>query len=268
MACNRFVVPAGRIFFDPCPNSGERYLGETPGAEITVDIKSVEVLGSDAPISELIDEIPFGVVRELKFKCIAPSDDIHALFFGADPATVTQTDASVTDEPINGVRRGCHYQLGQSASNPTGVRGVSTVVVTDDDDLAPTTFEVTTDYLVDADLGRIYIVPGGAIADGTNLLIDYGRAANSRTRHAATPDLAARLIGSLRFIANHTSGPNRDIYLPRGVLMADGAVQVKRAQGDGKVQEFSLKFKAQRKIDSEGAELTAALYIDGRAVAA
>jgi hypothetical protein len=105
-------------------------------------------------------------------------------------------------------------------------------------------------------------VPGGGIANGTNLRIDYAKAANARFRHGATPDLAARLTGSLRFIAANTTGPNRDIYGPRVLLRADGSVQVKRAQQDGKVQEFGFKCRFQKTDD------LAALYIDGRAVAA
>jgi hypothetical protein len=261
MSCNKYVIPAGKLYFDPCPGTGERYFGETPGADLTVDIKAVEVYGSDDPVSELIADIPFGVARELAFKCINPSDDVIALFFGADPEAVSQASGSVTAEAIDDVWQGAYYQLGQSALNPTGVRGVSSVVVTDDAG-SPTTFDLTDDYTVDLDLGRLYIVPGGGIANGTNLRIDYARAANARFRHGATPDLAARLTGSLRFIAANTTGPNRDIYGPRVLLRADGGVQVKRAQQDGKVQEFGFKCRFQKTDD------LAALYIDGRAVAA
>lgn len=262
MSCNTYIIPAGKLFFAPCPGNAETYFGETPGAELSVDIKTVEIYGSDNPVSELIDDVPFGVARELSFKCINPSDDIIGWFFGADPATLAQSVGSVTNEALAAVAPGAYYQLGMSATNPTGARDITTVVVTDDATPTPVTFDLTDDYTVDLALGRLYVVPGGAITAGTNLRVDYATTARTRTQHAATPDLAARLTGALRFIANHTSGPNRDMFAPKVVLRADGAVTVKRAQQDGKVQEFGFKCRFQQSGELAG------VYLDGRAVAA
>ena len=156
--------------------------------------------------------------------------------------------------------QGRYYQIGKSSSNPTGVRGISAVVVTNDATPTPTTFVETTDYTVDLTLGRLYVVPGGAIINGTNLLVDYTKAANSRTRHAGAVDLNARLRCALRFIANNTAGPNRDIWLPKVILMADGETQIKRDGNTGQVQKMG--FKAMILKD----ETLASIYIDGRAV--
>lgn len=263
MPCNTYLIPAGKLFFAPHPATAEHYLGETPGAELSVDIKSVEVHGSDLPVAELIDEIPFGVARELSFKCINPSDNVIGWFFGADAATLTQTAGSVTNEAFDDVETGVYYPLGVSATNPTGVRDIDTVVVTDDTSPTPVTFDEDDDYTVDLALGRLYIVPGGAITAGKNLRVDYATNAVTRTQHAATPDLAARLCGALRLVANNTSGPNRDLYAPKCVLRADGSVTVKRAQQDGKLTEFGFKVRFQ-----QTSEDLAAVYIDGRAVTA
>lgn len=266
MACsNQFLVPAGKIKFAPCPGDGAFYMGQTPGGEISVDIKTTEVMDSDNAVSELIAEIAHGVVREFSFKCINPSDNVLALFFAADPSTQTQASGAVTNEAINTVKQGYYYQIGKTASNPTGVRDITTVVVTDDGG-SPTTFAAGTDYTVDLALGELYIVPGGGIADDTNLLVDYARTARTRVQHAASPDLNARLTGVLRFTADNTSGPNRDIYGPC-MLRADGAATIKRSQGDGKVTEFGFKAKFQRTLDDQGNIEMQSLYIDGRAVA-
>lgn len=266
MACsNNFLVPAGKIKFAPCPGDGAFYLGQTPGGEITVDIQTTQVMDSDNPVSELIAEIPHAAVREFGFKCINPSDHVIALFFGADPVTLSQASGSVTNEAIDGVKQGYYYQVGKSTSNPTGARDISTVVVTDDAG-SPTTFVADVDYKVDLALGELYIVPGGDIADDTNLRVDYAKAARTRVQHASSPDLAARLTGVLRFTADNTSGPNRDIYGP-AVLRADGAATIKRANGDGKVTEFGFKARFQRTLDDQGNIAMQSLYIDGRAVA-
>jgi len=255
----RCVIPAGRLFFDQ--GAGERYLGETPGAELSIDLRTVEVYGSDAPVSELIDEVPFGVSRELAFKCVNPSDEVVSAFFGADRGLITQTAGAVTGESLAAVEPGRWYQLGRTASNPTGVRLVSAVTVTDDAEPTPTVFVAGRDYTVDPTLGRLYVAPGGTIADGTTLLVDYTRAAATRTRHQGANWLLPRLSGSLRFIAHNTSGTNRDIFVPRVVLRADGAVRLKRAYQDGQLLELGFKARFQRLDDR------AALYIDGRAVA-
>jgi hypothetical protein len=325
MACNRFTVPAGKIYFDPfdgdCELTGERYLGETPGAEITVEVSTVEVFGSDDPVSEKLEDIAHAVVRAFQFSAIELSDNIAAQFFAADPATLSQSSGSVTNEAINGVIQGRYYQLGKSASNPTGVRRISAVTVEDADGAAavawaattaktlgafgkptvdntyyytvttagttggseptwPTTvgatvndgtvvwtctgkitLTVTTDYTVDTDLGRLYIVPNGGIADGTDLLVDYTKAANSRVQHTSTADLNARLRGAIRFIAHNTAGTNRDIWLPKVILMADGATQIKRDGNTGAVQRMGFRINVMKDED------LSAMYIDGRAVA-
>lgn len=257
----RCVIPAGRLFFDPGPGTGERYLGETPGAELSIDIKTVEIYGSDTPVAELLEETPFGVNRELAFKCLNPSDEVVSWFFGADAGRVTQAAGTVTAEPLAAVESGRWYQLGRTASNPTGVRWVSSVVVTDDAEPTPTVFTVNQDYTVDAALGRLYVVPNSGIAAGANLRVDYAQAATTRTRHQGATWLLPRLSGALRFIAHHTSGPNRDMYAPRVLLRADGAAPIKRAAVDGKVLELGFKARFQRVDDAP------ALYIDGRAVA-
>jgi len=255
----RPCIPAGRLFFDP--GTGERYLGETPGAELSVEIKAVEVYGSDAPVSELLDEVPFGVSRELAFKCLNPADEVIAWFFGADAGLLTQAAATVTDEPLAGVEPGRWYQLGRTAGNPTGVRLLTDVTVTDDASPTPAVFAEDEDYTVAPALGRLYVVPGGAITAGVNLRVTYTQAAATRTRHQGATWLLPRLSGALRFIAHHTSGPNRDIYAPRVLLRADGAAPIKRAAVDGKVLELGFKARFQRLDDAP------ALYIDGRAVA-
>lgn len=325
--CNSYLVPAGKIYWEPCGQSGGFYFGQTPGGEIAVDTKTTEIYDSDNASGDMIGEWAHSTAREISLKCISPSDNILALFFEADASTLSQSSGSVTDESIAGVKQGYHYQLGRSSTNPTGVRSVSAVTVSHANGAnagtwasttavalnaykVPTTANtyyykatvagttgsteptwpttvggtvtdgsvtwtcvakinatVTTDYTVNADLGDLFIVVGGGIAEGETLLVDYTKAAASRTQHKATLNLNARLSGSLRFVADNVAAPNRDIYIPLCVLRPDGAATIKRNQQDSKVTEFGFKAKAQRQLDSEGAETIAALYIDGRAVA-
>src|SRR5690606_38351652 len=96
-------------------------------------------------------------------------------------------------ENLADVQQGLHYQLGVSANRPAGAKGIvgsedsnstGAVVVYEagDSNSAAGAFIEGTDYTVDAQLGRVYIVPGGGIADGTDLTVEYTVRASTFTR--------------------------------------------------------------------------------------
>jgi hypothetical protein len=258
MAITNLIVPAGKIYFDPKDATtglltGERYFGDTPGCSISVESKNLEVWTSDDELSELAANIPLTVKRSFKFKAIDISDDNLALFVVADIAAVAQTGATVTDESIAGVQQGRYYQIGKSAGNPTGRRGLSTVSVK----VGASTKTLTTDYTLDVDLGRVYIVEGGGIADDDTILVTYTYATNTRQQLASTASNDVQ-FGALHFIANNTFGANRDFYLPSVAIAGDGEASIKREGQDGKVMEMG--FTVNVFSPTTGSQL----YIDGR----
>jgi hypothetical protein len=259
MAIENLIIPAGKIYFDPKDATtglltGERYFGDTPGCTMAVESKSLEVWTSDDELSELAADQPLTVKRSFKFKAIDISDENLALFVVADVNAVAQTGATVTDEQIDNVLQGRWYQIGKSANNPTGRRGLSSVTVK----VGAATKTLTTDYLLDLDLGRIFIVDGGGIADADDILVTYTYATNSRVQLASTASNTVQ-FGALHFIANNTKGKNRDFYLPEVALVGDGESQIKREGQDGKVLEMSFSVKVIKPATGSS------LYIDGRA---
>lgn len=211
---NNIVVGAGYVYFDEEDANGvltgERYIGDTPGFTLNMTSEKIEVDSSDGPVAETLVSLVKKVTRLGNVTLRNIDMDNLATFVMGDTATVTQTATPVADEALT-VKQGRYYQLGASTTNPTGVRNVSSVTV-DDATGAGTAYTVTDDYIVDAAMGRIYIVPGGGIADDATIYVDYTPAANSRTR-IATNDLGAKR-GAIRFMADNTNGTNRDVYIP------------------------------------------------------
>jgi hypothetical protein len=260
---SNIVIPAGKIYFDPFDaagaKTGERYLGCTPGGTINVETETVEIYCADSPLPTLLDEVPTKNKQTGTITCDDISDDNLALFFIADKATVTQSGGAVVGEAINGVLQDRHYQLGASASNPTGVRVVSAVSVTDD--FPNPAFTVDVDYSVDLALGRIYIIAGGGIADGTNLLVDYTAAANGRVQ-LTTTKTPKKLYGSLRFIADNAVGANHDIYAPKVLLRPNGEMTFKRTADGTEQMQIPLAFSV---VEPDDGTATC-LFVDGRPV--
>ena len=252
------VVPAGKIYFDPLDATtqlltGELYLGNTPGAQVSLESTNVDHYSSDGPVAELDVRVSTKVARSFKFKCDNISDHNLALFFVADYSAVAQTGATVTNEAILSVLQDRTYQIGLSA-NPTGRRGISAVTVS----VGATPMTVNVDYTIDAARGRIYIVPGGAIIDGDDLDVDYTYATNSRIQHVTTVK-NDRQFGALRFLADNSFGPNRDIYIPRSTVIASGEMEIKREGETGKVMEMAFDVG----IFRTGS--LAQIYVDGQA---
>lgn len=100
-----------------------------------------------------------GYVRLLSTGAITSGKNIRITY---KHATISQGTGTVSAEVYDDIDQGDVVQLAN--------RNVSSVVVKDD---VSETFVVSDDYTVDAINGKITIVEGGGIADGTNLRIDY-----------------------------------------------------------------------------------------------
>lgn len=258
-AADEIILGSGYVFFDPEDSTGaltgERYFGQTPGFSVNIQTPNrVQVYSSDSPLEELLVDIASRVDRNATLQVRNIELANLALFVIGSSASQSTSAGSVTAEAVNGVKQGRWYQLGASDTHPAGVRKITTVVVKD---AVPTTYTVDTDYKVDLDLGRIYIVEGGTIADDTDLAVDYATTAVTWDE-IKTNNLGAQ-YGALRYIADNTEGPNRDLYAPRVLLAPNGEFALK-SRSDVQQMEFQASF-LQRTV---GSTKRAALYIDGR----
>jgi len=160
------------------------------------------------------------VKRTGSLTCDNMSGTNVALFLSGSTGTITQAGASVTDEVIN-VIPGRYYQLGLGASTPVGARKVSAVAVTNS--AGTTTYVAGTDYLLDADRGRLQILTTGTIVAG-EIKVDYTKAAT--TWEGIRSGAAGELLGALLIASDDATGDQRDFYMPRVSLVPSGEIPV------------------------------------------
>lgn len=247
---SNYTIPKGKIYFDD--GSGEEYLGNTPGAELSVDSTSLDHYSAESGIREKDDT----ALVEINRKLAITADDISvgnwARFIIGAASIQAQAATPVVDESVGAVKQGRYYQLGATVGNPSGVREVGSVTVK----VGAAVKTIVTDYTVDLVLGRVYIVPGGGIADAAVVLVSYTPAAKSRDRVVSASSAAT--AGALRFIADNPKGVNRDIFLPSVNLKPTGSAKLKGDQAEYMQLGFEVEIL---KKDLN----TAAVYIDGRA---
>lgn len=252
----QYAILSGEMYFEPLVDGvyqGERYLGNAPSAELSIEPQKLDHY--DADTNEVSKDFSFAtrVDRAMALTLDDMSEENAALFFSATASTVTQTAVAVTDELHADVQLGRYYQLGQNSSNPTGVRNVGTVSVK----VGAVVMDITDDYLLDATRGRIYIVSGGAIIAGDDILVTYTPAANTRRRLAS--GAGTTVEGRMRFLANNLAGANRDYYFPSVSITPSGSFQLKGGGENPQVGTLTLAVEILKPANAE------AIYIDGQA---
>jgi hypothetical protein len=125
---------------------------------------------------------------------------------------------SVTNQAVTAVKQGYWYR---TLSAGVHKRNISAVSVTGPS--GTPTYVLNTDYKVDAVAGRIYIVPGGGIADAANIEFDFTYAAD--TDPFVTIGNATDLNGRLRFVGAPLAGPAMEVECWDVRLTADGPVE-------------------------------------------
>lgn len=253
---NNYTIPKGKIYFDD--GSGEEYLGNTPGADLTIDSTSLDHYSAESGIREKDDT----ALVEISRKLAITADDISvgnwARFIIGAASTKAQAATPVVDAvlgavPLGKVKQGRYYQLGVTSGNLSGVRDVTAVTIK----VGAAAKVLGTDYTLDAALARIYIVPGGGIVDNDIVLESYTPTAGTRDQVLSAS--SAAVAGALRFVADNPKGINRDIFLPSVNLKPTGSAKLKGEQAEYMQLGFEVEIL---KKDVN----TAAVYIDGRNV--
>jgi len=218
------VLGAGHCYFDAFDAAGlltgERYLADTPEVAITIEQERVTEYGGDGPIAEKIIDEATSVDRSGRFTLRDMSAENLGMFLIGAVASLSTSAGSKAAQPINGgqgVTQGRWYQMGVSASLVAGVRGIENLAIKDG---VPTTYVKDTDYREDLENGRIYIIPGGGIADDTVLTADYDETDVS-WEQVSTHDLGPA-EGAFRYVAGNTKGKNRDLFIPQCRLIPSG----------------------------------------------
>lgn len=131
---NNYTLGRGKLFFakflpgtqTPGP---EIYFGNTPEFSATIESENLDHYSSDQGIREKDASIVLEVNRSGTFTTDNISPDNVALFFFGSKSALTVAGYSVSEENVGPIIKGAHYQLGLNASNPTGVRNVSSLTI-------------------------------------------------------------------------------------------------------------------------------------------
>ena len=251
MANKQYTLGRGKVYFDvftpsTTTTTGERYLGNTPSFNLTAQSENLDHFDADAGIRTKDASVTLELNRTGNFVTDNIDPDNVALFFLGNASVQAQASATGATSVITNPLGDRYYQLGVTTNNPSGVRSVSNVT-------ASGGAVAGTDFTVDADLGRVYIVAGGVIAGDPSVTFTYDVAAKSRkqiiTSNTATVD------GALRFLAYNPRGTQLDYFMPSVKLSPNGEYELKGESW----QQMSFSVEINKRDDS-----TESIYIDGR----
>lgn len=256
MALKNYTLGRGELHFAPFrPGTqipiGERYLGNSPEFNLTIESERLDHFNSDRGVREKDDSVLLQSNRNGALLL----DDIQfenlAMFFLGESLISTVTASTGATASFDDVSQGLSYQLGTSDLTPSGARNVTNVVVKDDATPTAATFAAGTDYVADLELGRITVLEGGTIADGTNLRVTFDISASERKRVISKSDT---IEGSLRYIARNPKGEQVDYFLPWVQFSPNGDFTLKAEEW----QQIPFNIEILKKGSLE------AIYADGR----
>lgn len=185
---NHIWIGSGRLFIGG-PRD-ERFIGNVIGGFLKEHIEGIKLCSGSGPVPEML-------ANNTKTLSYTPhhlelSDltlEGMALFLGGEVRNLNQTEAIITGEEHT-ARQGLWCYLGISKTDPSGV-GVISAAAADTsitDQSGSTSYTAIKDYVVDAEHGSIYIVPGGSIEDEMVIRVNYKRLANTKQRVTVRPD--------------------------------------------------------------------------------
>lgn len=256
-----YTLGKGRVYFDAFAQGtqnpqGERYFGDTAEFNITSESESLEHFDNDAGIRVKDASVLLELSRTGTIITENISPENLALFFLGSAGTLVQAAAVGQTTNFAAVKQGLYYQLGTTTARPEGARPVENVVVTNTGGVV--TYVAGTDYILDADMGRIQIVEGGGIADDSAIETTFDVVGASTTRIVTAAD--SEISGAIRFIATNPRGEKFDYYMPSVVLRPNGDFALKSGE---EWQQLGFELEVLKKDDN-----TEAMYINGVAVTA
>lgn len=267
---NNYVVGRGKVYFDRFRSgsntkTGEMYFGNTPEFTISTDSETLDHYSSDHGMRVMDASVLLEASQGGTFTTDNINADNLALWFLGDVDTSAQTQVTDAKEIFNPVMRGRYYQLGESDSNPTGVRGVDNFQMVKADAsvsisvgsgdistiVGATEVPAAGNYEIDLETGRVYIEPDSTLLAGNvQIAVQYDIAAQSRTLVIGKSNM---VYGALRMISDNPVGLNKNYYFPKVSLAPDGDYALK---GDD-WQVMSFTYKAMQLSNS-----TQRVYID------
>ena len=218
----------GEVYFDRLSSTGaktgERFLGNVSSLAITMSNEVKEKYDSVTAAGNLLQRVITRTTAEVSLSMTEFTAKNLALFaLGDDSSPIAQTGAAVVDENLNGgvavPSSDAWYPLAFRGSVANPLTAVTVKV-------GAATKTINTDYLVDLVGGRIYIVPGGTIVAGTDIVkVSYTYPTLTAGTTALDRVLAgtrADVTGLLRFVGVPAAGPKWEAIVWKVSFTPDG----------------------------------------------
>ena len=228
-----------------------RYFGHTTEFNINFEENTLDHWNMDQKIKEKDEQVTLEVTRAGSLITDHISPENVAAFILGTASTIASSAGAATPEAFTAVLPDQFIQLGASATNPGGVKGVASVVITETSSDPLVTFTAGTDYELIAPFGMFRVIPTGSMV-GKNVSVAYSTTAHTRDRIISG---RTSWEGPIKFISDNTTGANRQWFIPRGKLRANGDFALK---GD-EWQTLSFAIEVLKPAQSE----FEAIYIDG-----
>jgi hypothetical protein len=219
MSAQNFEFGRGKVFIaleeDGFTNPAYRYLGQTPGFEITMTPERIDLKSSDGPSRETIASVVIENEATGTMACNNVSQENLALFFIGSNETINQASGALSVQIAN-IKQGFSYFLGEGLTDLNSKRFVTSVAISG--------AVAGTDYDIDEALGLISFKRGStAIAEGSTKTVTGSITAKDWTRTKSSDKGEVRC--RLKFVADNANGENRLLILPLVSLAPSGAYQ-------------------------------------------
>lgn len=212
---DNLLLGRGSVLLDRFNNgvaTGLRFLGNAEAVSRSMEDDTLEFRSSTQALRPIIKE----VTRERTIEYLLTLNEYQmenlALALMGDLVASSLTAATDAEIEFAAVKQGHYYDLGR--------RSVTAVAVEDDTTPTPVDFDVTDDYTVDAARGLLYIVPGGAITDGTNLVVTFNAAAGALQQLRG--GIRTSIEGRFQFWSDNASGPNYRVEAHKVSITPEG----------------------------------------------
>jgi len=232
---------AGEIFIDlyenDAPTGGERYLGDSPGATISITTERTTIQSSDGAVArDLIDRIR-SVSRTMGFTLQDASIANWGLFLIGEVESPTTIAAVAADGAVGDgtglvppgrwapIKKG-DYEVGAIALKKANGNITDGAVTKSSsaNHASPSNAVAGTDYEFDEKTGRIF----NKLAEAQSFKVAVAQTKGRKVTRAKATAAASETICAIRYVEDEVEGvPGRNVYIRRTNLVPAGEAALK-----------------------------------------